>query len=340
MKRVGVGLSACLCLVPARGAAQAKDAEPSSSHVLWVTLGESDELVEVDPFSYAVGRRIKTDPRPHGLAASADGSRVYLASDKTGNFQVVDAKRGAVVAQVQVGDDPNQMTLTADGRFAFVPLRGEDQIAVVQLDPLAVVKRIPCPKRPHDAYTSADGRRIYIGTLAGNTVSVFDPDQQTLLHDIPTRNGVRPLEITKDGKTLYVALSNLIGFVVVDPATRAVTRTLQLGILPEGLPQPYLDTYTHALQLTPDETELWVTDCINDLVRVVRLADMKEVAQIRVGHFPHWFTTRPDGRVIFVSLWYSDAVAAIDVATRKVLKNVQFPRATGPKRILVARRAH
>lgn len=312
--------------------------EAQQSHILWVTLGESDELVEVDPATYAIGRRIKTDPRPHGLAASADGSKVYVASDKTGNFQVVDVKQGRVVGQVHVGDDPNQMTLTKDGRFAFQPLRGEDKIAVVQLDPLKLVKKIVCPKRPHDAYTSADGKRIYVGTLAGNTVSVLDPDQQTLLYDIGTKDGVRPLEITKDGKTLYVALSNLIGFVVVDTATKAVTRTVELGKLPEGVPQPYLDTYSHAIQLTQDEKELWLTDCINDLVRVVRLADMKEVAQIRVGHFPHWFTMRPDGKVLFVSLWYSDAVAAIDVASRKVLKNVQFARGTGPKRILVARK--
>jgi YVTN family beta-propeller protein len=66
---------------------------------------------------------------------------------------------------------------------------------------------------------------------------------------------------------------------------------------------------------------------------------VREVAQIRVGHFPHRFTLRPDGKVIFVSLWYSDAVAAIDVRTRKVLASVQFARGTGPKRILVAARA-
>jgi YVTN family beta-propeller protein len=306
--------------------------------VLWVTLGDSDELVEVDPATLAISRRIKTDPRPHGLAASKDGSRVYVASDKTGNFQVVDAREGRVLSQIHVGDDPNQMTLTADGRFAFVPLRGEDQVAVVHLDPLAVVKRIRSPKRPHDAYTSADGRRIYVGTLAGNTVSVFDPEEQTLLHDIKAKDGVRPIEIARDGRTLYAALSNLLGFVVVDPEKRAVTRTVELGKLPEGVPQPYLDTYTHAIQLTADERELWLTDCINDLVRVVRLQDMKEVAQIRVGHFPHWFTLHPDGRTLFVSLWYSDAVSAIDVATRKVVRSVQFGRASGPKRILVAKK--
>ena len=55
-----------------------------------------------------------------------------------------------------------------------------------------------------------------------------------------------------------------------------------------------------------------------------------------VGKFPHWFTTRADGNVAFVSLWDSDAIDAIDVASRKVLTNVQFTRGTGPKRIMVA----
>jgi hypothetical protein len=47
----------------------------------------------------------------------------------------------------------------------------------------------------------------------------------------------------------------------------------------------------------------------------------------------------PDGvpkPYLFVSLWDSHAVAAIDIASRKVLANIQFPRGSGPKRILVA----
>jgi YVTN family beta-propeller protein len=112
-----------------------------------------------------------------------------------------------------------------------------------------------------------------------------------------------------------------------------------LDTLPDGLPRPYVDTFTHSLRLSPDEKELWVTDCINDLVRIVRLSDMTETEQIRVGHFPHWFTERPDGKVVFVSLWYSDAVAAIDTATHKVLANKQFARQGGPKRIAIAPKA-
>lgn len=313
-------------------------AAQAPSVTLWVTLGDADQLVEVDPYNFRELRRIKVDPRPHGLAASPDGSKVYLASDKTGNFQVVDVRRGAVVAQIPIGNDPNQMTLTKDGRFAYVPIRGEGKIAVVQLDPLRLVKKLPSPPGPHDAYTSADGSRIYVGAQFGNAIVVIDPATQSVLHTIPTADGVRPLEPAPDGRTIYVALSNLIGFVVVDAPSRKVVRRVELGSLPAGVPKPYRDTWTHALQLTSDGRELWVTDDIHDLLRVVRLADMKEVAQIRTGHFPHWFALRPDGKVVFVSLWFSDAVAAVDIASRKVLTNIQFERGSGPKRIAIAPR--
>ena len=305
---------------------------------LWVTLGDSDQLVEVDPYSYRELRRIKVDPKPHGLAVSADGSTVYLASDKSGNFQVVDARSGRITGQIPIGNDPNQMTLTRDGRFAYVPLRGDGKIAVVQLDPLKLVKLLPSPAGPHDAYTSADGSRIYVGAQFGTGIVVIDPATQSVLHVIPTAAGVRPLEPSEDGKTIYAALSNLLGFVVVDPAARRVTRRIELGTLPEGMPQPYRDTWTHALQIANAGRELWLCDDINDLIRVIRLSDMKEVAQIRTGHFPHWFAMRPDGRVLFVSLWFSDAVAAIDVQSRKVLSNMQFELGSGPKRIAIARR--
>jgi len=333
--KIWLALVAVVALASASSPLSGGPARAQADVTLWVTLGDSDQLVEVDPYTFKEVRRITVDPKVHGLAISADGSKVYIASDRTGNFQVVDARTGAIAEQIHLGTDPNQLTLTRDGKFAYVPMRGEDAVAVVQLEPLKLLKKIPVPKGPHDAYTSADGRRIVVGAQYGSAIIVIDPATQSLLYTLPTTDGVRPLALTRDGRTVYAALSNLIGFVVAD-IEKGVTRRVELGTLPEGLPRPYLDTFTHALHLTPDEKEIWVTDCINDLIRIVRVSDMTETGQIRVGHFPHWFTMRPDGKVLFTSLWYSDAVAAVDIASKKVVANIQFARLTGPKRIAVA----
>ena len=310
----------------------------SPAYTLWVTLGDSDQLVEVDPYTLREIRRITVDRGVHGLAVSADGSKVYVNSDKTGMFQVVDAKTGRVTAQIPIGRDPNQMTLTKDGRFAYVPMRGEAKVAVVQLDPLTLIKKLDAKAGPHDAYTSPDGTRIYVGNQFGREITVIDPETQTVLHHITTADGVRPIRPASDNRTLYVALSNLIGFVVVDAAQQKVTRMVKLDTFPTGVPIPYRDTWTHDLALADNERELWVTDDVNDVLRVVRLSDMKEVAQIRTGHFPHWFAMRPDGQVLFASLWFSDAVAVVDIKSRRIVKNIQFELGSGPKRIAIARK--
>ncbi len=107
------------------------------------------------------------------------------------------------------------------------------------------------------------GSRIYVGGAQFGNAIVGDrcPAAQSVIGTIPTADGVRPLEISPDGKTVYAALSHLIGFVVADPLTRKITRTVELSKIPDGVPDPYLATYTHSLMLSPDAKDLWITDC-------------------------------------------------------------------------------
>ena len=147
---------------------------------------------------------------------------------------------------------------------------------------------------------------------------------------------MRPLALTRDGRTVYAALSNLIGFVVAD-IEKGVSRRVELGTLPEGLPRPYLDTFTHALHLSPDEKEIWVTDCINDLIRIVRVSDMTETGQNPRRPLSALVHDAPGRQgAVHEPLVLSDAVAAIDIASKKVVANIQFARLSGPKRIAVA----
>jgi len=118
---------------------------------LWITLGDTDQLVEADPYTFKEIRRITTDPKVHGLAFSADGSKVYVTSDRTGNFQVVDVRKGAVTGQIHLGTDPNQHALTKDGKFAYVPLRGEDAIAV-RVTPVVGQPFVEGAERGDDCY--------------------------------------------------------------------------------------------------------------------------------------------------------------------------------------------
>jgi YVTN family beta-propeller protein len=131
---------------------------------LWVTLGDSDQLVEVDPYAFNEVRRITTDPRPHGLAASRDGSKIYVGSDRTGNLQVIDARSGRIEAQIPLGKDPNQLTLTADGRY----YRAGDRLMAARIDTASGVRVL--------------SRRVAVDGFLPPSYDDFDihPDRRTL----------------------------------------------------------------------------------------------------------------------------------------------------------------
>ena len=142
---------------------------------LWVTLGDGDQLVEVDPYTFKEVRRITVDPKVHGLAISADGSKVYIASDRTGNFQVIDARAASSRSRSTSGPIRTSSRSRATASSRTCPCAGEDMVAVVQLEPLKLIKKIAVPKGPHDAYTSADGRRIVVGAQYGSAIIAIDP---------------------------------------------------------------------------------------------------------------------------------------------------------------------
>ena len=295
---------------PSRVGAQGASARNAT---LWVTLGDSDQLVEVDAYRFKELRRITTDPRPHGLAASSDGSKIYIGSDRTGNFQVIDARSGRIAAKIPLGKDPNQMTLTRDGRYAYVPMRGEDSVAIVELNPLRLVRKVPMNKGPHDAYTTADGSRIYVGAQYGNAIGVFDPATFELLHQIPTSDGVRPLALSKDSRTVYTALSNLLGFVVVDAAKPGRHQARRVGHASRRSAEA-VSRHLHARHPARERRYRALDHRLHQRPGAHCQDERPDRdRQIRVGKFPHWFTVRPDGEVLFVSLWDSHAVAAIDV---------------------------
>jgi DNA-binding beta-propeller fold protein YncE len=91
----------------------------------------------------------------------------------------------------------------------------------------------------------------------------------------------------------------------------------------------------HGLGVTRDQRELWAASTLHDVIDVYQRAGGKVtfLTQIRVEGMPHWITFSPDGRYGYASLNDSDKVAVIEVATHKVVKNLQLPKGSGPKTI-------
>jgi len=73
---------------------------------IFVAMGRSNRVAELDPKSYAVIRSFPTGERTWGIGLSPDETRLYAASGLSGTLTIVDLVRNKVLKTVQLGGRP------------------------------------------------------------------------------------------------------------------------------------------------------------------------------------------------------------------------------------------
>jgi len=114
-------------------------------------------------------------------------------------------------------------------------------------------------------------------------------------------------------------VNNLLGFEIGDLKTGKV---LHRGEIPGSKPgtEKRHGCPSHGIGLTPDETELWLTDAANSQIHIFDATVMppKEVSSIRLRDQPGWITFSIDGRY-----GYPSTGDVIEVRTRKIVTGLK-----------------
>lgn len=123
------------------------------------------------------------------------------------------------------------------------------------------------------------------------------------------------LAVSPDGHALYVACATAGRILVMDTATRRVTRSIAVPDSPQGL------------ALSRDGGTLYVTCAAPEsTVCVVDAARGRVEAKIPAGYHALAPVLSPDGRTLFVCHRFNNEVAFLDLATRRVTRRVNVPR--------------
>lgn len=152
----------------------------------------------------------------------------------------------------------DRSSITLDGKKIYAPTgwwySGADAgFLVVNGENGELIKRIHVGPQAHNSIVSLDGKRVYLGTRT--TLSVFDTATDQMIRQIKDvgERGIFPYTIKSSQKIGYVCLGNHVGFDVVDLEKGKALRRVFAG--DEKIPHR-----THGAGLTPDETELWISD--------------------------------------------------------------------------------
>ena len=204
----------------------------------------------IDTATNTVTATVTVGDGPFGVAATPDGSRVYVANFTSGTVSVIDTATNAVVATVTVEDGTQGVVVTPEGSRVYVTNRSAATVSVIDTATNLVTATVTVGGSPSGIDVSPDGSRVYLANSFSGTVSVIDTATNAVVATVAVGNSPRGVAVMPDGSRVYVANSNSRTVSVIDTSNNMVVATVQVGSGPAafgdfispgpGLPVPMI----------------------------------------------------------------------------------------------------
>ncbi len=205
-------------------------------------------------------RRIDIPVFEEGLRGFTGNARTHCVYYSTMNRRLgcFDIENEKIVWEKTYEAGCDRSSITHDGKKIYVPTgwwyNGDDSgFLVVNGETGDLIKRIHVGRNAHNSFVSLDGRFVYLGTTT--MLTVFDTADERMIRQIKDvgERGIFPYTVDSRNRIAYVCLGNHVGVDVVNVQTGKVLHRVFAGVKP-------IPNRTHGAGLTPDETELWISD--------------------------------------------------------------------------------
>ncbi len=310
------------------------------------TNAAGDNVHLIDPKTNEIVAEITGVEVIHGVAASPDGSKLYLSNESTEMLDIVDAKTLKITNSIPLSGRPNNVAIHNDGHRIYVAIQGTGGgVDVIDTVNEEHVKFIRILRGVHNTFMTPDSRYVVAGSTGGGGATAIDTEFERTRWTIYFEGrcdpcGVRPFtfDTNPDGSTknMYVQVTNHHGFAVVDWDSRKEIARITQPEIPEserngdgiqGAP-------AHGIKVSPDGTSIWSTSKINSAVYAYSLPDLEYLGEVKVGTVPDWLTFTPNGEFLYVANAHDNYVSVIDVANRREVKKIKVGQV--PKRNITA----
>ena len=311
MKRIIAPLVTLLLLLTASAALQAQDrsetkrylylSTPDAAQLEGQAEGAGLLIFDIDD-GHKLVRRIDIPVFEDGLRGLAGSLATHSLYYSTQNPRIgaFDLETDQIVWDRTYTLGSDRSSVTMDGKKVYVPtgwwISGEESgVLVLNAENGDLIKQVRVGSQAHNSLVSVDGRFLYLGTT--RMLTMLDTEDESIVHQIAPvgesgGQGVFPFTVDSANRYAYVSLGNHVGFEVIDlEQERIVHRVLVDG-------EPILHR-THGAALTPDETELWISDQES---RKLFIFDNTQMPPVQTGELDlsqgghGWVTFSLDGR--------------------------------------------
>jgi DNA-binding beta-propeller fold protein YncE len=252
---------------------------------------------------YSFVRRIPTWDVPAG--AAADNVKGVAASAATGRLWVSTIKRLACIDlatdrllwDVAPEGGCDRLSVSPDGRTLYVPSFEGPHWNVVDGLTGRTSTTIVTNSAAHNTLFSPDGTQVYLEGLKSPYLTIADARTHTVVGRVgPFSASVRPFTVNAAQTLCYVNVNDLLGFEIGDLRTGRVLHQVVVQGYAKG-PVARHACPSHGIGLTPDETEVWVSDGHNQAMHVFdnTVIPPRQKTTLTLHDQPGWITFSVDG---------------------------------------------
>ncbi len=277
---------------------------PDAAQVEGQAQGAGILIFDIDN-GHSLVRRIDIPVFEEGLRGFAANLETHSAYFSTQNPRIgaFDLETEQITWQQSHHLGSDRSSITLDGKKLYVPtgwwVRGDDSgVLVLNAENGEIIKHVRVGSQAHNSLVSVDGRYLYLGTT--RMLTVLDTDNENVLYQIEPvgesgGQGVFPYTVDSANRIAYVSLGSNIGFDVVDLQQERIIHHVVVG--DEPIPHR-----THGAALSPDETELWISDQEGNKLFIFDATQMPPIlnGDVDLSQGGHgWVTFSLDGRYVW-----------------------------------------
>jgi DNA-binding beta-propeller fold protein YncE len=284
--------------------------------LVYVPESMSSYVDVIDPTTFRVIDRYQTGERPQHVVPAWDMKTLYATNNLGNSLTPIDPRTGKIAGPNIRVEDPYNMYFTPDGSTAIVVAERMQRLDFRDPHTFALRKsvKVDCAGVDHLDF-SADGSYLIASCeFAGRLVKIDLPGGKIDRYLDLAGSSPQDVKLEPAGKIFYVADLKLGGVHLIDGAT---LRTI--GFLPTG-------NDAHGLYPSRDARHLYVSNRRGASISVIDFASRTVSATWQLpGTSPDMGGVSPDGKVLWLSGRFNDAVYAISTVDGHVISVIHVP---------------
>jgi hypothetical protein len=253
-----------------------------------------------------------------GICASALTKRVYISTIQ--QLMCLDLVSEKLLWERQYEGGCDRMSITPDGRLIYVPSFEGAFWNVVRGEDGEIVAKLVTNSASHNTIIGLKGDEAYLAGLHSPLLVVTSTRTHEIQRTVgPFAASIRPFTVNGRQTLCFVNVNDLLGFEIGDLTTGRKRYRVEVAGYEKG-PTKRHGCPSHGIGLTPDETELWLTDAHNSRMHIFDATVMppRQVASIPLKDQPGWITFSIDGRFA-----YPSTGDIVDVKTRQIVAELK-----------------